>query len=680
MAEIDDLISKDALNNLEKLYEVLSKIVPLYDAIIQKAAAVDASTQKMNAGNKTTADTQKEVNQATKDATKINKELKLAEDEEVKTKIKYANAVKEQRERLQAQIKAEKAAADSIVVMKQKLAELNKEYQIASSAVRDKLAPQMKQLTDNIRAAEKATGDHRRGVGSYAEGIKEAGKMLFNFAGIVGVAEGVLHKLKEAFADTEQGVKFFKQVGEASSTFFQNLISGNTQLAGVNALAAAEIAKGLDALRIKERADQKAIATAETEVQLLRLKASTEKDATKQLELYRQADEQENEAIRLKSENIQEELDLLYQLQATRPDDAKLAEEINQREIQLIQIKGDKNIRIQAKIAAGEEKLREATEKAEQKRAEEAKKSADLRALYEQNVIEANKSANEQIILTDTELYDWQKVNADAAAEAMQESIDATVEAEREAAEKKKQYDQEAFNLKAELANSAFNLVSGIYDNQMAKLEANQKKELALAGDDAEKKAAIEAKYQKKKNDLAKKQAKAEKAQGIFNIAISTAEAIMKAYAQFGPIAGTILVPLILAIAALQTATILAKPLPQYAKGTNYSSGGAAIVGEKGSELVVDPSGHSWLTGDSPEIVNLKRGSKIIPSEETKRIMSAAGSMRRSDMEATQERRHKELIKTIKEKDSVILNVGTGNSIEKRSGNTYKKYFDRHLQ
>jgi len=39
----------------------------------------------------------------------------------------------------------------------------------------------------------------------------------------------------------------------------------------------------------------------------------------------------------------------------------------------------------------------------------------------------------------------------------------------------------------------------------------------------------------------------------------------------------------------------------------------------------------------------------------------------------------KELIKAIREKETIILKTGVGNSIEKRQGNQYKTYFNRHI-
>ena len=64
-----------------------------------------------------------------------------------------------------------------------------------------------------------------------------------------------------------------------------------------------------------------------------------------------------------------------------------------------------------------------------------------------------------------------------------------------------------------------------------------------------------------------------------------------------------------------QTAKLIATPLPEFAKGTDHSPEGYAIVGEKGTELVTDPSGKSWLTPAKDTITYLKKGSKVTTNE-----------------------------------------------------------------
>lgn len=60
-----------------------------------------------------------------------------------------------------------------------------------------------------------------------------------------------------------------------------------------------------------------------------------------------------------------------------------------------------------------------------------------------------------------------------------------------------------------------------------------------------------------------------------------------------------------------------------YAKGTNYHPGGPAIVGDGGgSELIQFPSGRVALSPATDTLVNLPRGTKVMPHHKTARIMN----------------------------------------------------------
>lgn len=91
------------------------------------------------------------------------------------------------------------------------------------------------------------------------------------------------------------------------------------------------------------------------------------------------------------------------------------------------------------------------------------------------------------------------------------------------------------------------------------------------------------------------KTAKEEKMIGLFNIAINTAVAISKATASLM----LPLIPWLIAQGAIQAAIIAAKPIPQFAEGTNFAPGGEAIVGERGPERIILP-----------------RGSQVIPNNQ----------------------------------------------------------------
>ena len=67
------------------------------------------------------------------------------------------------------------------------------------------------------------------------------------------------------------------------------------------------------------------------------------------------------------------------------------------------------------------------------------------------------------------------------------------------------------------------------------------------------------------------------------------------------------------AMGAVQLATIIATPLPKYAKGTGYHKGGPAIVGDGGVPEVITYGGNAWITPDEPTLVDLPAGASVIP-------------------------------------------------------------------
>ena len=111
------------------------------------------------------------------------------------------------------------------------------------------------------------------------------------------------------------------------------------------------------------------------------------------------------------------------------------------------------------------------------------------------------------------------------------------------------------------------------------------------------------------------------KALAIVDVGIATALGIMQSYAQLGPIAGSVGAVLVAALGAIQTAAIIAKPIPKFARGTDWFEGGPAMVGEGKKngrfvpELVEEPGKDPYIIRE-PTILNLARGTRITPSSD----------------------------------------------------------------
>lgn len=179
----------------------------------------------------------------------------------------------------------------------------------------------------------------------------------------------------------------------------------------------------------------------------------------------------------------------------------------------------------------------------------------------------------------------------------------------------------------------AQDMASMYYDSQLQQIDALEKRErqyyddkLAYLTDnveaglmsqeeaDARKKILDEAQeerekgYEQKRKEIQQRQAKWDKANSIVQAGISTAVAVTKA------LPNLILAGIVGAMGAAQIAMIAAQKIPEYAKGTDYHKGGLAWVGDGGrSEMVILPSGEVWKTPSTDTLVNLPRGTEVLP-------------------------------------------------------------------
>lgn len=222
-------------------------------------------------------------------------------------------------------------------------------------------------------------------------------------------------------------------------------------------------------------------------------------------------------------------------------------------------------------------------------------------------------------------------------ANAVRDAEISAAQQSTEAQRKKIESIADAIDQASQLMGALSNFVSTIYEGQVQKIEEEQEEsekaseaELAridklaetgaITTEEAEaRKRAAEEKTAKRNEELEKKkaalqtrQAKLEKATNIIQTIMNTATGIMKAFAQGGMFA-TPIAAMIAAMGAVQLATIVAQPIPKYAKGTKDHKGGLAWVGDGGvSETIITDKG-MYLTPDTPTLVDLPKGAKVIP-------------------------------------------------------------------
>lgn len=190
----------------------------------------------------------------------------------------------------------------------------------------------------------------------------------------------------------------------------------------------------------------------------------------------------------------------------------------------------------------------------------------------------------------------------------------------------------------ASMVSGIGEMISSIYDRQIEAIEAEQEanekageEEIsriealeergAITTEEAEarkraaedKTAQKNAELEKKKAALRTKQAKFEKATSIAEAAIQIAGGILQTIKQLGFPAAIPMIAALGAMGAIQLATIIATPIPKYAKGTDSHKGGLAVVGDGGvHETIVTEKG-AYITPSVPTLVDIPKGAKVIP-------------------------------------------------------------------
>lgn len=189
----------------------------------------------------------------------------------------------------------------------------------------------------------------------------------------------------------------------------------------------------------------------------------------------------------------------------------------------------------------------------------------------------------------------------------------ATIKAEKE----KQAAIQETANVAIDTANYLLSVRLANIQNELRALEEQKRRELDLVGDNERARAEIEQNFIREKRELRLKEARAQKAQAIFNILLNTASAIATTIGQTG-IFGIPLAAVVGALGAAQLAAVTAQPIPAFAEG-GASPGGPIIVGEQGPELMQTPSGDFYKFTE-PSLVDSERGAIIFNATQTRQM------------------------------------------------------------
>lgn len=237
------------------------------------------------------------------------------------------------------------------------------------------------------------------------------------------------------------------------------------------------------------------------------------------------------------------------------------------------------------------------------------------------NKREAEDSAADKALIDrkQQELVDSLKDQEDAIAEFYLKKD----ELRKEDAEKELEAITSAVEQTGALAQELFNFSNSLRQSEIEGVERQRDAEIAAAEKTGADTAKIEAKFARKEARLRTEQAKADRRQALFNIAINTATGVLKAISLFGPppsplgIAG---IAFAIATGAIQTAAVLAKPLPKFKEGEINISGkshtqGGVMAEIEGGESVINRMG----TKNAPELLEdinkgLIKDSDLLPN------------------------------------------------------------------
>ncbi len=170
---------------------------------------------------------------------------------------------------------------------------------------------------------------------------------------------------------------------------------------------------------------------------------------------------------------------------------------------------------------------------------------------------------------------------------------------EKEHQKRKQALIEESFDTLLTFADAYFQISSQNYNNDLARVQQVEETKLAIVGDNEQAQSFIREEAARKNLEIRRRQAQAEKAQGIFQVAINTAEAIAKTLSQYGMPLAIPFIALAAAQGAVQIAAISSRPLPQFRKG------------------VIDLQGEGTETSDSI-MARLSKGESVMTAKETR--------------------------------------------------------------
>lgn len=197
--------------------------------------------------------------------------------------------------------------------------------------------------------------------------------------------------------------------------------------------------------------------------------------------------------------------------------------------------------------------------------------------------------------------------------------------------QKAKEMEQKFIEMGANIKNALVDLTNAIFDNRIQRIDEDierthdqYEKQIELYEGDADRQKLLREEQERAREKLEAKKRKEQHKQAVFNKAMaiaeigwSTAKAIMGAIAEF-PLTGGMPFSLMAGIAgAVQTAAVLAAPIPKYKMGRKGGPEELAIVGDGGvHEVIEHKDGSAEITPRKDTLVKLLEGDTVHSSLE----------------------------------------------------------------
>lgn len=229
-----------------------------------------------------------------------------------------------------------------------------------------------------------------------------------------------------------------------------------------------------------------------------------------------------------------------------------------------------------------------------------ARKLVDINKWKDEQVVKSNEKSAEDRKRTEEQVAQYSQQIASEMLNFMGAIFAAQTERRLAALDKELEAAQE-------YAESEIERIDGLYEaGSISEEQANAQK---LA--EEQKLRAKEKEIEAEKKRAQTEQAKRDKAMNIAQITMDTAVALVAAWKH--PSTAPIVMGLIAALGAVQLATVMATPIPEYATGTDYHPGGLAVLGDGGRSEAVLYGGLMYKTDNKPFIADLPKGAQVLP-------------------------------------------------------------------